>query len=93
MENTNNIYPMVEAISLKKEIQSFCHKRLAPLVNHRVRVRYIDNDERWQHMKEITSTVVSVDAFGGIHFLSGKAVYPLDIETIEILDKKQTPIY
>lgn len=92
MENTDNIYPMVEAISLRKELQSFCHKRLTPLINRRVRVRYLDTDERPQCVKEITSTVVSVDAFGGIHFLSGKAVYPLDIETIEILDKKQMQI-
>ena len=90
MENTDNMYPMVEAISLKKEIQSFCHKRLVPLVNHRVKVRYIDESNRC--IREITSTVVSVDTFGGIHFLSGKAVYPLDIETIEILDKKQMRI-
>ena len=87
MENTDNMYPMVEAISLKKEIQSFCHKRLTPLVNHRMRVRFIDWPTR--NIKEITSTLVNVDAWGGLHFLSGKAVYPLDIETIEILDKKQ----
>lgn len=87
IENTNNMYPMVEAISLKKEIQSFCHKRLTPLVNHRVKVRYID--DRQPCIREITSTIVSIDAFGGIHFLSGKAVYPLYVETIEILDKKQ----
>ena len=92
MENADNIYPMVEAISLRKEIQSFCNKRLAPLVNHRVRVRYIDENDRQNCIREITSTVVSIDAFGGIHFLSGKAVYPLDIETIEILDKKQMQI-
>lgn len=88
MENTDNMYPMVEAISLKKEIQSFCHKRLAPLVNHRVKVRYIDENNHC--IREITSTVVSVDAFGGIHFLSDKAVYPLNVETIEILDIKTT---
>lgn len=92
MENTDNIYPMVEAISLRKELQSFCHKRLAALVGKRVRVRYIDTDERRKSVKEITSTVVSIDAFGGLHFLSGKAIYPLNIETIEILNIKQKEI-
>ena len=86
MENTDNMYPMVEAISLKKEIQSFCHKRLAPLVNHRVKVRYIDENNHC--IREVTSTITHIDAFGGIHFLSGNGIYPLCIETIEILDKK-----